>query len=81
MCSEVELSGLCLSAFAGVLKETALPRSLASFKVDLDASSHPFLWSCSYACFIEEGCAQSSVTIARLCTITMEAMKLLPQCS
>lgn len=80
MCSEVEAQQ-CASAFTGMLKGTALLRSLAGFKVGLDASSNPFLWSCNYACFIEEECAQSSVTIACLCTITMEAMKLLLQCS
>jgi len=75
MCSEVQAQR-CASAFAGVLKGAALPRSLASFKVGLDASSQLFLRSCDYACFTEEGCAQSSVTTARLCTVTMEAMKL-----
>ena len=80
MRSEVEAQQ-CASAFAGMLKGTALPTNLTSFKVGVGASSHPFLWSCNYACFIEEGCAQSSLTIARLCTITMETMKLLLQCS
>lgn len=38
MCSEVHAQQ-CASAFAGVLKETAVPGSLASSKVLLDASS------------------------------------------
>lgn len=47
MCSEVHAQQ-CASAFAGVLKETALPGSLASSKVLLDASSLLFMWSCNY---------------------------------
>lgn len=60
---------------------TALSGSPASSKVGLEAFSHSFLCPCDCARFIEEGCAQSSITMAHLCTVTMEAVEVMLQCS